>query len=125
MLLNIITLQCRAECHADALKVLNEASANSAIQQCVRDIELKTTGLVEPELTFSFAVSVPNKQPLYDAVKALVQIIESTDDAHVMAQTLNFASEYDGSRLDSKLTDRFAVPRLKEHTVGVEVNAFD
>ena len=113
-----VTLCANAESMGDLIRIIRPALAVDCI--CVHVAELRTVRgeMFDADLRIVFS-SGNNKQAIakmHKAIKAFVDIIEDGDDCHVIAESLNFESEYDGERMESSTEERI-ISNLQENTV--------
>jgi len=114
-----IELCARAEFMKDLIRLSQSLLADCRTADCISDMRITREPRMDAEIRLVF--STPNTKPGVDimrrAVETFVQIIENQEDAHVVAESLHFASEYDGERMDSSMQDRI-VAHLK-HKITV------
>jgi len=113
-----VELCARGECMGDLIRIIRPALADDSI--CVHVCELKMTRGLMMEADMRIVFNAGNNKKgidnMHKAIKIFVQIIEDGDDCHVIAESLNFASEFDGDRMESS-TDERIIARLKEMTI--------
>jgi len=113
-----IELCARGECIGDMIRIIRPALADDSICLHVSELRMTRGELFDAELRIVFSAG-NNKTAIdnmHKAIKLFVAIIDNEEDTHVIAESLNFAGEYDGDRLESSMEERI-IANLKEKTI--------